>query len=340
MKRILLFIFLLLSTYDLYASPSFDCDRASNKVEKFICGNLFVSDLDNRMVSTYREIINEYPSKADILKDSQLEWLKNRNKCDDDYQGKDSFSSCVKYLYNKRIEQLEGYLPGKQNETTSRGYYRQGNKEYQDGNYFSSVKYYNEAYESSDNYVDKVRALGAIAINSKEQGNFLLASKYAERILEIDPTSEKASEIIKAYETSKNEHERESARYVQSSSSSSTSSSSSSSEQECMGVCLIKALGTEACGAGIREVAKESFDADAYGFITSPACEATVAKIMGEEASDEDIAVAAVTGLFDSIGKSGLDSDNAFYNILGGLAKGSSIALKISSLAACMDRCN
>jgi hypothetical protein len=61
---------------------------------------------------------------------------------------------------------------------------------------------------------------------------------------------------------------------------------------------------------------------------------------MGEEASDEDIAVAAVTGLFDSIGKSGLDSDNAFYNILGGLAKGSSIALKISSLAACMDRCN
>jgi tetratricopeptide (TPR) repeat protein len=288
------------------------------------------------MVSTYKEIINEYPSKSDILKDSQLEWLKNRNKCNSDYQEKDSFSSCVKYLYNKRIEQLEGYLPGKQNETESRGSYRQGNKEYQAGNYFLSVKYYNEAYENSDNYVDKVRALGAIAINSKEQGNLLLASKYAKRILEIDSTSEKASEIVKIYEESRNEHERESASYVQSS----NSSSSSSSNQKCMGVCLIKALGTEACGAGIKEVAKESLDASAYDFITSPACEMTVAKIMGEEATDEDIAVAAVAGLFNSIGKSGLDSDNAFYKILGGLAKGSAIALKISSIGACMDRCN
>lgn len=312
------------------ASPSFYCDDPDNTVETFICSNLFISDLDNRLTKTYRFVLKEKPKIASKVKKQQRKWIKKRNNCVNDYQGKDSFSSCVKYLYNTRIEALEKILPGKQNETISRNYYRRGNKTYKSGDYYKSIYFFTRAYEVSDNYIDKLRALGAMAYHSKRQGNYALAARYAQKILEIDSTSEFASNIIEESETDKNDHEYSNNQY-------SLKSNANVGNNDCIGTCFIKALGTEACDYKAKELAKSSFNTEAYGFITGPSCEIVVSNLLGTKATDRDIALAAITGaLFDA----NIDSDDDFENVLGYLAKGTAVLIKVAQINECTEQCN
>jgi S1-C subfamily serine protease/uncharacterized protein YecT (DUF1311 family) len=82
------------------AAPTFDCNTSRHPNERLICRSTELSELDNRMVALYNDIIS-YLNRGDQeeLKQSQRRWLRERLKCDDDF-------TCTKDVYRERIERL------------------------------------------------------------------------------------------------------------------------------------------------------------------------------------------------------------------------------------------
>jgi uncharacterized protein len=80
--------------------PSFDCLKASSKVEKMICASPEVSILDLAMAKAYRELLAEKAeSKKREIKVLQRNWLINvRDHCLD--------ITCLKIVYEQRIISL------------------------------------------------------------------------------------------------------------------------------------------------------------------------------------------------------------------------------------------
>jgi uncharacterized protein/ankyrin repeat protein len=97
MKRIVWVIagcFVLLGTTH---AVSFDCSKATTKIEKIICGDNELSKLDDQLNSTYKTSLQE-ESDADVIRHDQKEWMKARNTCQD--------VTCIKLAYEKRISDL------------------------------------------------------------------------------------------------------------------------------------------------------------------------------------------------------------------------------------------
>ena len=90
----------ILSTAAAAAAPSFDCGTSKHPNERLICRSTELSELDNRMVVLYDDLIT-YLNRDDQeeLKQSQRRWLKARLDCDDDFL-------CTKRAYTERIERL------------------------------------------------------------------------------------------------------------------------------------------------------------------------------------------------------------------------------------------
>jgi uncharacterized protein len=75
---------------------SFDCSKASTEVEKQICANKTLSQLDGLLASTYKN--RQSPNFGLDLKrfrQDQLSWLKDRNKCQD--------ANCIQKKYHERL---------------------------------------------------------------------------------------------------------------------------------------------------------------------------------------------------------------------------------------------
>jgi uncharacterized protein len=86
--------FYFLSTF-AYAT-SFDCQKAVSLIEKAICTDKILGDLDDSLQQSYQKAL-EHSQDAAALKTSQLEWLKNvRNQCAD--------NRCVKEAYTARLQ--------------------------------------------------------------------------------------------------------------------------------------------------------------------------------------------------------------------------------------------
>ena len=82
-------------------SPSFDCPRASNNVERLICSTPDIAILDLTMANAYRDLFAERRTKEqrNELKTSQNYWLSHvRGKCLN--------TTCLKEVYDNRIIQL------------------------------------------------------------------------------------------------------------------------------------------------------------------------------------------------------------------------------------------
>lgn len=82
-------------------AASFDCNKASTKVEKTICSVQSVSDLDTELAIVYKQAGSKY-------KNSQLAWLKERNKCGAD-------GNCLVRQYQSRLAYLKGELSNTSN---------------------------------------------------------------------------------------------------------------------------------------------------------------------------------------------------------------------------------
>ena len=118
----LIVISTLLITSNLYSSekiqPSFDCSKAKTRVEKLICSDEDISRVDRDMQKAYDLMMGKYDlaymneeAKEEIkpylkkLKQSQIDWVKERDACSSK-KDKKEFNSCVFSKYINRIESI------------------------------------------------------------------------------------------------------------------------------------------------------------------------------------------------------------------------------------------
>jgi uncharacterized protein len=79
-------------------AASFDCAKASTLVEKTICSETQLSDLDDLLMQSYKKAMAN-ATDANALKTQQRAWLANvRNRCQD--------SVCLMRVYNERLTAL------------------------------------------------------------------------------------------------------------------------------------------------------------------------------------------------------------------------------------------
>jgi uncharacterized protein YecT (DUF1311 family) len=77
---------------------SFDCAKASSRIEKLICSDAATADADSQLAVTYREALSRSADKA-ALKQSQRNWLsQTRNACGD--------TECLTRVTEERIQAL------------------------------------------------------------------------------------------------------------------------------------------------------------------------------------------------------------------------------------------
>lgn len=81
-------------------AASFDCAKAKTPVEKTICGNIELSNLDEELAGKYKVAIQEHPL-PNYIRSRQREWLKNNAYCD-----KSKILVCLIDSYKQRIKQL------------------------------------------------------------------------------------------------------------------------------------------------------------------------------------------------------------------------------------------
>ena len=81
------------------STPSFNCEKASTKIEEMICASPGLSKLDNDLGKAYSKKLKESPDIVSF-KQQQRNWLKERNKCADE--------TCLKQAYENRMEKLSG----------------------------------------------------------------------------------------------------------------------------------------------------------------------------------------------------------------------------------------
>src|SRR4249920_3222457 len=78
-------------------AATFDCDKASTFVEKVICSDTRLTNLDDQLGRQYKDALAA-SSNSGALKAEQRAWLSSRNQCKD--------SDCVIKAYEARISSL------------------------------------------------------------------------------------------------------------------------------------------------------------------------------------------------------------------------------------------
>jgi uncharacterized protein YecT (DUF1311 family) len=78
-------------------APSFDCSKASNKIERLICDDRELAKLDVELSKAY-QIARDASTDKDQLKKDQISWVKLSRACDD--------KACVKSAFELRLKQL------------------------------------------------------------------------------------------------------------------------------------------------------------------------------------------------------------------------------------------
>lgn len=74
-----------------------DCTKASNTVEKTICANKGLYELDAQMGMLYRQLMNISAQAQPDLKQTQRSWLKTRNECVEEV-------ACLDLRYRERLQ--------------------------------------------------------------------------------------------------------------------------------------------------------------------------------------------------------------------------------------------
>jgi uncharacterized protein YecT (DUF1311 family) len=82
--------------------PSFNCAKAGTLVEKAICSDAELAELDRDMAEDYKCLLK---LEGDDLKAEQKEWLKKRDKCNSDV-------NCLKSSYREREQEFRNNFCG------------------------------------------------------------------------------------------------------------------------------------------------------------------------------------------------------------------------------------
>jgi uncharacterized protein len=84
-------------------AASFDCRRPANGVERMVCANRELSQLDDRLAVTYKQFMSTSSSPYEDQREHQI-WLSERNGCRD--------AVCLRTLYSERLQQLRSDTGG------------------------------------------------------------------------------------------------------------------------------------------------------------------------------------------------------------------------------------
>lgn len=102
MKKSIVFFGLMLFSVMSFAAipdgPAFDCNKASITAEHLICGNDYLSQMDEIVAHNYKSLLE---AGANVKVD-QLNWLKERNLCTDE--------NCLIFSYKSRNALLASML--------------------------------------------------------------------------------------------------------------------------------------------------------------------------------------------------------------------------------------
>ncbi len=79
-------------------SPSFDCNKEANRVEKMICSSPEISSLDRELAATYKQALKESENPGQMRVD-QIAWIQHRNAC--------KTLDCLKASYEARLTSLK-----------------------------------------------------------------------------------------------------------------------------------------------------------------------------------------------------------------------------------------
>jgi uncharacterized protein len=91
-------------------AATFDCDKASTSVEKVICSDTRLTNLDDQLGRRYKDALAA-SSNSGALKAEQKAWLSSRNQCKD--------SDCIIKAYDDRISVLSAMSsPAKSGDVT------------------------------------------------------------------------------------------------------------------------------------------------------------------------------------------------------------------------------
>lgn len=94
--KVILILCTILLSHNLYAKASFNCSKASTKIEKTICTNENLSILDGEMGVLYKKLsVSMHGVQLDIFKKHQLNWLSEERNT--------SNVSSLQKLYKERI---------------------------------------------------------------------------------------------------------------------------------------------------------------------------------------------------------------------------------------------
>lgn len=105
MMRIVALAALLLFVPNAVAAQSFDCKKAQTPVEKMICADAGLSELDEYLARYYAAGRAELEGAASCLQVDQAQWLKaTRNACTN--------GACLKTAYLNRLGELDPLQPG------------------------------------------------------------------------------------------------------------------------------------------------------------------------------------------------------------------------------------
>lgn len=101
----ILAVLVLLGVIDSVFAASFDCKQAQSRVEKMICADSELSELDEHLGRYYEGARMSLEGSEACLKTDQMQWLKSiRDACHD--------KTCVRTVYLNRLSELDALQPG------------------------------------------------------------------------------------------------------------------------------------------------------------------------------------------------------------------------------------
>ncbi|RJF97834.1 MliC family protein [Noviherbaspirillum saxi] len=95
------------SSIEVATIPSFDCEKATNAVEKLVCTNKALAALDKSVADEYRLGVSASSEWTDSDKEAERQrqrgWIKARNACSKETK----MDNCVTAAYQKRLIELQ-----------------------------------------------------------------------------------------------------------------------------------------------------------------------------------------------------------------------------------------
>ncbi|MDH5180700.1 MAG: lysozyme inhibitor LprI family protein [Gammaproteobacteria bacterium] len=111
--RLFLLLGILCSSSAVQAAEikaGFDCKKAGTDIEKAICANQALADLDIALAKAYKAARKDKDAATlAVIKASQRNWIKSRTDACKGRQGSD-LQECLTGSMSRRIKELDGYL--------------------------------------------------------------------------------------------------------------------------------------------------------------------------------------------------------------------------------------